>query len=151
MAIHWSDQPELELRQSSTRGDLPVRIYDSREPDPFNGTGPISGGQTRNIFVDVWPPHTRVGVAAALTVTLVNTVGVGYLTVYPADLGSVPAVSTINWSSGNLILANSLLTRLGAEPSEVEPAWESRVAVACVGGSTDFVIDMTAFWHLSTL
>ena len=49
------------------------------------------------------------------------------------------------------MLANSLVTRLGAEPSEVEPAWESRIAVACVGGSTHFAIDLTAFWHLSTV
>jgi hypothetical protein len=48
------------------------------------------------------------------------------------------------------MLASGLVTRLGAEPSAQEPAWESRLTVDCVGGATDFVIDLTAFWHLST-
>ena len=151
MAIHWGDEPQLELRQSSTRGDLPVRIYDSRQPDPFNTTGAISGGESRNIFVDIWPPHTRVGVAGAFTITLANTVGAGYLVIYPADLTVAPGISTINWSASGLMLASGLITRLGAEPSQQEPAWESRLTVDCVGGSTDFVIDLTAFWHLSTV
>ena len=151
MAIHWSEAPALELRNTSTRGPLPARIYDSRVPDPFNATGPIAGGQTRDVFVDIWPPHSQVGVAAALTVTVVNTVGTGYLKVYPADLITEPGISTINWSSGGLTLATGLTTRLGAAVSAVEPAWESRLKVTCVGGSTHLVIDLTAFWWLSTL
>ena len=152
MAIHWWESPELELQQSSTRGPLPVRIYDSRlDDDPFNDTGPLAGGSTRNIFVDVWPPHSRVGVGAALTVTIVNTVGGGYLTVYPSDLPATPGVSTINWSGPGQVLATGIVTRLGAAPSLVEPAFESRLNVACAGGSTDFVIDLTAWWSLSTV
>jgi len=48
------------------------------------------------------------------------------------------------------MVASGLVTRLGAEPSAQEPAWESSM-VDCVGSSTDFVIDQTAFWHLSTV
>ena len=152
MAIHWSEPPELELHTTSTHGEMPVRIYDSRNAtDPFNATGPISDGITRNIFVDVFPPHTKVAVAAALTITVVNTVGGGFLKVYPADRTTEPDVSTINWFASGQVLASGLVTRLGAALSEVEPAFESRLNVTCSGGSTDFIIDVTAWWLLSTV
>jgi hypothetical protein len=150
MAIHWWEPPVLELQAASTQTPLPTRIYDSRQPDPINGAGPLAGGAIRNIFFGIWPPHTRVGVGAALTVTIVNTVGAGYLTVYPTDLPATPGVSTINWSGPGQVLATGIVTRLGAAPSAVEPAFESWLAVACAGGSTDFVIDLTAWWWLST-
>jgi len=155
MPIHWWENPKLELRQNSTGQALPVRIYDSREADVANPTGALTAGSTREIFVANFTVNTWAAVGAAFSVTVMDTVGQGYLTVYPSDLASPPAVSTINWSTSGVVVSTGLVTRLGAAPDPDEPAWLSTVKVACLGGepptSTHFTIDMTACWLLSTL
>jgi hypothetical protein len=115
-----------------------------------NPSGTITAGSVREIFVANFTVNTWAAVGAAFTITIVNTVGAGYLTIFPADLALPPAVSTINWTAPGVVLSTGLVTRLGAAPDPLEPAWESRIKVACTGGSTDFVIDMTASWLLPT-
>ena len=154
MPIHWWEDPKLELRHNSNGEDLPVRIYDSREPDPLNGSGVLMAGNTREIFVANFTINTWAAVGAAFTVTVAETIGSGYLTVYPSDLATQPAVSTINWSTSNVVVSTGLVTRLGAAPDPQEPAWLSTIKVACNGGpsaGTHVIIDMTACWLLSTL
>lgn len=154
MPIHWWEEPKLELRHNSNGEALPVRIYDSRLADPVNGSGILTSGNTREIFVANFTINTWAAVGAAFTVTVADTVGSGYLTVYPSDLASQPAVSTINWKTSDVVLATGLVTRLGAAPDPQEPAWQSTVKVACNGGAnaaTHFIIDMTACWLLRTL
>jgi len=154
MPIHWWENPRLELRKNSNGEDLPIRIYDSRTPDNGSDGGPLSTGETREIFVANFTINTWAAVAAAFTVTVVDTVGQGNLTVYPSDLASPPAVSTINWTTSGAVLSTGLVTRLGAGPDPAEPAWLSTVKIACTGtppAATHFTIDMTACWLLSTL
>ena len=122
--------------------DQPVRIYDSRRaPSAPRTTGPISSGQSRtiNVFFDEFGVGNDLSIIASsgalLNVTIVNTVGSGFLTVRPPSSGPA-ATSTINWTGPGQVLANMAITKLS----------EGSLQVVCGGGSasTDFVIDVMA-------
>ncbi len=119
----------------------PVRVYDSRLPSSLgsSGTGPIATGHTRSIslqFSNGVPSHLLdLGSAGAMVnVTVVNTVGSGFLVVSsPRNL--IPSTSNINWTSSNQVIANMAVTALD----------EGSLQVAVGGGgSTDVVIDVMA-------
>ena len=73
-----------------------------------------------------------------MNVTITDTVGSGYLAVYPK--GPVPETSTINWSASGQIVANSTtLFLLGG-------ASNYNIDVFCGGGgATRFIIDEVAY------
>ena len=130
-------------------GDVPRRVFDSRTTDSAHGGGRIFAGQTRTISVDIEPGPINPGIVVALTLTIVNTTGVGYLSVYPASLTSWPGISSINWSEPNQVCATGLITRTEIRTSVEEPARESFVKVRCGSGSTHFLLDLTARWRQS--
>lgn len=135
--------PVLDLNSA-----VPRRVFDSRSIDAAHGGGRIQAGQTRTISVDIEAGAVNSGIYVALTLTIVNTTGSGYLSVYPANLIVRPGISSINWSVSNQVYATGLMTRTEVRNSTEEPARESFVKVYCGGGSTHFLLDLTARWRL---
>jgi hypothetical protein len=130
------------LARPGTAGALtllfePVRVYDSRPgatPDLPND-GRISTGQVRTIgLLDSGAEgfiENIVGVMMNLTVT--NTVGFGFLTVFAADIAVTPNVSSINWFEDGMTVANHVVSAVDL----------AQLKVACGGGgSTHFIIDV---------
>lgn len=108
----------------------PERVLDTR-----NGGGPIRGGQTRTDDI-----LSGEGIAVVCNVTVVNTVGVGYLAVFNADGSRPNPYSTVNWSGARQIVANLTVLELG----------NSGFSVYCGGGATagaDYLIDLLGFFE----
>jgi hypothetical protein len=113
----------------------PQRAYDSRVTN--SGPGPLLSGTTSapiSLTSAGVPASSR---AALINLTVVNTTGNGYLTLFAAG-GSKPATSNINWSQSGVILANNATPSLSAAGA---------VQVACGGsGGTDFIIDVFGYY-----
>lgn len=139
-----ASSPVLDLTSA-----VPRRVFDSRSTDAAHGGGRIHAGQTRTISVDIEAGAVNSGIYVALTLTVVNTAGNGYLSVYPAELTSRPGISSINWSMADQVYATGLMTRADIRNSTEEPARESFVKVYCGGGSTHFLLDLTARWRMA--
>ena len=115
----------------------PERVFDSRPNSAPNlpTDGVISAGQTRRIELLASGTEQFIedidGVMINLTVT--QTVGSGFLSVYSAALTTAPTVSSINWSATGQTVAN--LT--------VSACQLAALKVTCGGtGSTHFIIDV---------
>lgn len=115
----------------------PERVFDSRNgalPD-LATDGMISTGRTRTIdLLASGSEQIREnvdGVMVNLTVT--QTTGTGFLTVYSAELTTPPPISSVNWTGSGQTVAN--LT--------VSATQFARLKVTCGGtGSTHFIIDV---------
>jgi hypothetical protein len=130
------------LARPGTAGALtllfePIRVYDSRpgaEPDLPND-GRISTGQVRTIGLLDSGAEGFVenidGVMMNLTVT--DTLGYGFLTVFSAGIAVTPNVSSINWFENGMTVANHVVSAVDL----------ALLKVACGGGgSTHFIIDV---------
>lgn len=125
----------------------PGRLYDSRMMTP---SGPLAAGATRDLilrnrvdavtFAVNAADYVRAGATAlACNVTVVNTVGSGFLAVNPlAD--TIVHAATINWSAAGQILNNGVNITLGGDRQVTVVAGGSN------GASTDFVIDVTGYY-----
>jgi hypothetical protein len=125
----------------------PARVYDSRL-STYAQHGVLGSGQSRTLLIgtsyDVngGSPTTNfvpVGSTAVFAnVTVVDTVGAGYLAVNPGGTNVVSA-STINWSASGQILANGVtLTLNGSRQITV---------INGSGGSTHFIIDVLGYYR----
>jgi hypothetical protein len=113
----------------------PSRIYDSR-----NGGGALGAGTIRNIQVLGLGGVPATGVAAVvINVTVANTTGTSYLTVYPAG-NSRPNASNLNWTPGRTV-ANLVEVAVGAS---------GQVSVYNAVGSTDVVFDVAGWVNQPT-
>ena len=119
----------------------PQRAYDSRVDTPG---GPLAGnpqtggvGQPRTIGLGLGGavPAGATGVAYNLTVT--GTVGSGYMSTAPGG-SPAPASSDINWTSGNITLANGSLGGIN----------DARQMTTWVGGrdSTQYLVDVAGYF-----
>jgi hypothetical protein len=139
--ISPSTRPTL-LARPGTAGALtlllePIRVYDSRpgaEPDLPND-GRITTGQVRTIgLLDSGAEgfaENIDGVMMNLTVT--DTLGYGFLTVFSAGIAVTPNVSSINWFENGMTVANHVVSAVDL----------ALLKVACGGGgSTHFIIDV---------
>jgi hypothetical protein len=116
---------------------VPERVYDSRpgsEPNLPND-GRISTGEVRTI--DLLASGTEQiaenisGVMVNLTVT--ETIGFGFLTVFSDAVTTTPLASSINWFANGMTVANNV----------VSATRFARLKVACGGGgSTHFIVDV---------
>lgn len=115
----------------------PERVFDSRPNSGPNlpTDGVIAAGQTRTI--DLLASGTEQfiedidGVMVNLTVT--QTVGSGFLSVYAADLTTPPTISSINWTATGQTVANLTVSACSL----------GSIKVTCGGtGSTHFLIDV---------
>ena len=113
------------------------RVYDSRPgavPDLPND-GRIATGQVRTIgLLDSGAEgfgENIDGVMINLTVT--DTLGWGFLTVFSAGIAATPNVSSINWFEGGMTVANHVVSAVDL----------AQLKVACGGGgSTHFIVDV---------
>lgn len=123
----------------------PTRVYDSRAAEPSSGA--LSAGGTRTLSVkDGRSLETGAVTAADLVpagatavsanVTVVNTVGAGFLAINPGGNTTV-AAATVNWFGTGQILNNGVNLTLDAS---------RQVTVIAGGGTTDFVIDVTGYF-----
>lgn len=104
----------------------PVRLFDSRD-----GLGPISNGLT-----DTLTASATTAMAFLLNVTVVDTKGFGWVTVYSADLTTVPDTSTLNWYGPGQTMVNTAYTFIRAS--------DSGINVNCGGGGeANYVLDLT--------
>jgi hypothetical protein len=105
----------------------PVRVYDSRSHD-----GPLATGQTRNISLGSNLPPGAVGAIVNLTVT--DTVGGGFLTLYAAGVPR-PGTSSINWFASGQTVANQATTAVGS----------GNQLTVFAGNETQFLVDLLAY------
>lgn len=126
----------------------PTRVYDSRAAAPAQGVLGAGGNKTLSVkdgrdlttgnvtVADLIPAGTT---AITANITVVNTVGSGFLAVNPGGNTTVSA-ATVNWFASGQILNNGVNVTLNATRD---------VTVICGGGTgaqTDFVIDATGYY-----
>ena len=105
-------EPRLNLLNA------PVRVYDTR-PGNLPNTGPktpLVGGTPRtNIAANNNGSGVPAGARAILAnVTVVNTVGSGFLLLYKNGI-PMPLASTINWFGTGQVLANDTTVALDSQ------------------------------------
>ena len=124
----------------------PVRVYDSRLPQPAQGK--IVVGTPRVVSVKDARNQTTGAVTTAdvvpagatavfFNLTITQTEGSGYLSVVPGD-AAAESGSSINWTTANADIANGLIGTISA-------AREFKV-FAGGGGTTHFLIDITGYY-----
>lgn len=128
---------------------VPLRIYDSRrgQGPASTGAGPIAPGEERTIDLTVGyqggstTPVDAVplaATAAALNITVVDTVGSGFLAVFSADQ-AYSGTSNINWSGPDQIVANYAVSATSLAGA---------VKVRAGGtGPTDLIIDVSGYYR----
>ena len=128
----------------------PGRVYDSRLAQPAGSVGSLAAPQNRTISVADRRDLTTGAVdvanfvpagATAITanVTVVSTIGAGFLAINPGGNTTVGAAA-INWSEAGQILNNGLNLTINAT---------RQVTVICGGtggAATQFVIDVTGYF-----
>ncbi len=119
----------------------PERVYDSRAgslPDlPTDGV--LTAGTTRTIgLLDSGSEQIPENVdGVMLNVTVTQTTGAGFLSVFSAELTNVPTISNINWTAAGTTIAN--LTVTAAQFGDIK--------VFCGGtGSTHVIIDVLGIY-----
>lgn len=103
----------------------PQRLYDSR-----TGGGPLPSGYQ----VTLTSTNPAVDAAFLLNLTIVDTVGSGFVSVFSADI-SWPGSSTLNWYGAGQINANNAYTAIRQSDQGIK-------VYAGGGGSTNFVLDL---------
>lgn len=117
---------------------IPCRVIDTRGS---GGGGPLASGEIRNLLI-----ATRCGIPstakmAALNFTVLTPSAVGHMTAYPynpSNPSAVPLVSTVNWSAGEIAIANGSVVSLTANPAY-------NISVQAAGAQFDLVIDVTGY------
>jgi hypothetical protein len=140
-----STRPTLIARPGTTDAfellPVPERVYDSRPiaPPNLSNDGRINTGDVRTIDLLASGteriPENVTGVMINLTVT--ETIGFGFLTVYSDAVATTPNASSINWFMNGMTVANNVVsaTRL------------AKIKVACGGGgSTHFIVDVVGIY-----
>ncbi len=123
--------PGTWVKQSPLVPLGPARAYDSRTSD-----GPLGNGtRTVSLTSSGLPAGASV---ALMNVTVVDTVGVGYLTLF-AHGASRPNTANVNWYAASQILNNSATSQVGST---------GEIDVYCfTSGSTQFTIDVFGFYY----
>lgn len=112
----------------------PQRAYDSR-----NTGGTFSNTEVRNIAIAgaiSGVPSNALGLVGNVTIT--ETVGGGYLTIWPAGQ-TQPITSNINWSTDNMTVANSFNIAVGSGGAI------SVVTVGTRGQTAQVIVDITGY------
>ena len=123
----------------------PYRAWDSRK-----NVGQLRGGQTEivEMYTDTQNvaqiPSNAVAVSYNLTVT--NTRGWGFLSLYPADILR-PDVSSINWTTNYQTIANGGIVALG-DWGGFYGAVEVYLGPDDSSVTTEYIIDITGYFIL---
>ncbi len=118
----------------------PVRVLDSRsatQVGPYNT--PWGAGATRNVTVGGTDGVPAGADAVVLNVTVADTTGSGFLTVWPAG-ATKPTASSLNWTPGEVI-PNAVTVKLGTSGA---------ISVFNPAGSTDVIIDIAGYYQNGT-
>jgi hypothetical protein len=126
--LYWA--PSAEARTSEAATPLSATTVAATAAEPFVGVTPCRIADTRgNGFTGAYgPPALSAGaarsftltgqcgivgsaVAVSLNITVTNTLGSGFIKIYPAG-GTVPVVSTLNYLAGQTV-ANAAVVPLG--------------------------------------
>lgn len=124
----------------------PKRVYDSRSPLPSQGV--LAGGSSRVVSVAdgrdlvsgaVDSPGLVPEGATAITynLTVVGTVGAGFISVAPGSAATFGA-SSINWTTSGTTIANAGVVQLDLD---------RQIKVFCQGSATNFIIDVTGYYR----
>jgi hypothetical protein len=127
-------------QQSAVLLPIPLRAYDSRAAD-----GPLAAGQTRTLSLATGKDAAgtsqlavpKGASAAIVTLTVTQTVGAGFVSLYNAALTTEPSTSSINWSSAEQILSVS---------TPVAVDGEGRVKVTAGVNATQVIIDVVGYY-----
>jgi hypothetical protein len=94
----------------------PQRILDTRSAIGAATTSPIApkGDVTLTVAGHGGVPTTGA-TAVVMNVTVTNATGIGYITVYPADVSTMPIVSNLNLTQAGQTVANLVTVRLSAD------------------------------------
>jgi len=112
-------------------GLVPSRLLDTR-----NGIGALGSGQTLTLQVTGRGGLPPAGVSAVvLNVTVTNTTGDSFLTVYPTG-GSLPLASNLNWVAGQTV-PNRVIVKVGAG---------GQVSLFNHLGNADVVVDVNGWF-----
>jgi hypothetical protein len=153
--VHTTDFPNGAIRGQLSMGAMsagathilttPVRAYDSRS----NNGAPIGINEVRtidlatgldasgNTTLAVPPGATAAIVTLTVTETTVGPGGPGgFLSMYNADLTTVPATSSINWSSANQNIAVTAQVSVNAA---------GQIKVRDGSNATHFVVDVIGY------
>lgn len=119
----------------------PERVYDSRPGVPPDGPndGVLANGQTRTIdLLASGSEQLRENIdGVLLNVTVTQTTGAGFLSVFSAELTDVPAISNINWTAAGTTIANMTVTATEF----------AQIKVHCGGtGSTHVIVDVIGMY-----
>ncbi len=118
----------------------PCRVYDTRNASgPDAGAPSLSGGETRTIPLVGRCSVPATAKALSLNVTVAGPGMPGHLTLYPADLGSVPLASTINYRSGQT-RANNAVVKLALDGTGVKVLNGS-------AGPSDVILDVDGWFE----
>ena len=124
----------------------PFRVYDSRKVTDGRlskgGNAVVDCSDARDDDYEIATADALPAGATAIAynLTATGTGGAGYLSVAPGDAAST-TVSTINWSSANIDIANSSIVKVDAN---------RKVKVFCdgyEGAASDFIIDVVGYYR----
>ena len=127
---------------------IPLRSYDSR-PGSYGGSGgdgAITNGLDRTVSMALGrssassPASTAVPAGASavlLTLSLVETAGAGFMTVY-SNAVSWPGTASITWFGSGQILSTSTVSAIDSQ---------QRVKFRCGGQSTQFIVDVVGYYR----
>jgi streptogramin lyase len=116
----------------------PVRIQDTRPTGPQVGpySTPWGPGTSRAVTVAGTAGVASSATAVILNVTTTNTVGAGYLTLWPTGQ-PLPLASYLNWTSGDTV-ARAVTVKVGTG---------GRVSVYAGAGGADVIIDVVGYFQ----
>jgi hypothetical protein len=116
----------------------PSRAYDSRPA--AGGVGPLARGESRTTSVLPASGQVPPGVGAvAFNLTEADTVERGHLRVAPGG-APLPAVSTINWYTNGMRLANGTVV-------DVDNDQMTTYAGATANGSANYIVDIGGYYN----
>jgi len=152
-----SAKPWRKLAGPTTAGSFhlldPVRIFDTRAA---TWNRKLRSGERLVLGVSATQASASTAIptdatAVTFNVTLDQTDGTGFVSVYPSDI-PFPGTSTANWWAAGLTIANGGVSRLGNLPSgpnsPIPPTGGPSLAIqAGGGGATHVILDVTGYYR----
>jgi hypothetical protein len=115
---------------------VPARVYDSRN-DPAKKI-PVNTARTISLKSTTALPAVPAGASGAqLTLTVTNTEGSGFITVYSNALATNPNASNANWFGAGQTLATLTATAVDSD---------AKVKVYSGANITDVIIDVIGYY-----
>lgn len=116
----------------------PQRAFDSRPAEPPGGLaagakGLFQPGEIRTIDLSASGGLPLTATRAIVNVTLTETVGAGFVTIWSAAVPSRPLASTVNWSGPGTNIANTTLVAVDQGRIKVYAHGPTHVVVDVIG------------------